>query len=211
SASPQNSLIPLSFNHLLENVSLCLSSSSNWRTGVRHSTFESLRLGLSSQSIASGFLRFWDSLNFKKDREFVGITVLFLDEKVNSVIHGFTPVGHANHYMPSLKADSIVKVDRFELQARLQSGKFKWNDIPTTETASVMDSSLPRIALTMVSGKKKILLLKKDRDNPVNSPFQAEQQMKANFSGSSSTSRQNQKIDVGGRLIKGILQRSETA
>ncbi|KAJ4888653.1 hypothetical protein Rs2_28401 [Raphanus sativus] len=23
--------------------------------------------------------------------------------------------GHANHYMPSLKADSIVKVDRFEI------------------------------------------------------------------------------------------------
>uniref|UniRef100_A0A0D3DLB6 Uncharacterized protein n=1 Tax=Brassica oleracea var. oleracea TaxID=109376 RepID=A0A0D3DLB6_BRAOL len=60
--------------------------------------------------------------------------------------------------MPSLKADSIVKVDRFE-----------------------------------------------------NSPFQAEQQMEANFSRSSLTSRQNQKIDVGGRLIKGILQRSETA
>ncbi|CAN6826841.1 unnamed protein product, partial [Brassica oleracea] len=208
SASPQNSLIPLSFNHLLENVSLCLSSSSNRRPGVRHSTFESLRLGLSSQSIASGFLRFWDSLNFKKDMEFVGITVLFLDEKVNSVIHGFTPVGRANHYMPSLKAYSIVKVDRFELQARLQSGKFKWNDIPTTETDNY---SLPRIALTMVSGKKRILLLKKDRDNPVNSLFQAEQQMEANFSGSSSTSRQNKKIDVGGRLIKRILQRSETA
>ncbi|CAN6870636.1 unnamed protein product [Brassica oleracea] len=74
-----------------------------------------------------------------------------------------------------------------------------------------MDSSLPRIALTMVSGKKKILLQKKDRDNPVNSPFQAEQQMEANFSRSCSTSRQNQKIDVGGRLIKGILRRSETA
>ncbi|WZZ40379.1 hypothetical protein YC2023_036638 [Brassica napus] len=58
---------------------------------------------------------FWDSLNFKKDREFVGITVLFLDEKVNSVIHGFTPVKRANHYMPSLKAGSIVKVDRFEV------------------------------------------------------------------------------------------------
>ncbi|CAN6868733.1 unnamed protein product [Brassica oleracea] len=56
--------------------------------------------------------------------------------------------------MPSLKADSIVKVDRFELQARLQSGKFKWNDIPTTETDNY---SLPRIALTMVSGKKKDL------------------------------------------------------
>ncbi|KAH0884699.1 hypothetical protein HID58_060795, partial [Brassica napus] len=54
----------------------------NRRPGVRHSTFESLRLGRSSQSIASGFLRFWDSLNFKKDMEFVGITVLFLDEKM---------------------------------------------------------------------------------------------------------------------------------
>uniref|UniRef100_A0A0D3A8B3 Uncharacterized protein n=1 Tax=Brassica oleracea var. oleracea TaxID=109376 RepID=A0A0D3A8B3_BRAOL len=149
-----------SFHHCLKQVRVTelRRLSSNWRPGVRHSTFESLRLGFSSQSIASGFLRFWDSLNFKKDREFVGITVLFLDENVNSVIHGFTPVGRANHYMPSLKAYSIVKVDRFE-----------------------------------------------------NSPFQAEHQMKANFSGSSSTSRQNQKIDVGGRLIKGILQRSETA
>ncbi|KAL0771612.1 hypothetical protein Bca101_036763 [Brassica carinata] len=45
--------------------------------------------------------------------EFVGITILFLDEK--SVIHAFTPVGRANHYMPSLKAGSIVKVDHFEV------------------------------------------------------------------------------------------------
>ncbi|KAF3562029.1 hypothetical protein DY000_02014131 [Brassica cretica] len=89
--------------------------SSNRRPGVRHSTFESLCLGRSSQSIASGFLRLWDSLNFKKDREFVGITVLFLDEKVNFVIHGFTPVGRANHYRLSLKACSIVKVDHFEV------------------------------------------------------------------------------------------------
>ncbi|WZZ87587.1 hypothetical protein YC2023_116166 [Brassica napus] len=100
---------------LMPVVNWSIVHSSNWSPGVRHSTFESLRLGHSSQSIASGFLRFWDSLNFKKDREFVGITVLFLDEKVNSVIHGFTPVGCANHYMPSLKAGSIVKVDRFEV------------------------------------------------------------------------------------------------
>ncbi|KAF2601071.1 hypothetical protein F2Q68_00010767 [Brassica cretica] len=33
----------------------------------------------------------------------------------DSGIHGFTPVGRTNHYMPSLKADSIVKVDRFEV------------------------------------------------------------------------------------------------
>ncbi|KAH0939599.1 hypothetical protein HID58_007060, partial [Brassica napus] len=63
------------------NVSLCLSNSSNRSSAVRHSTSESLRLGHSSQSIASGFLRFWDSLNFMKDKEFVGITVLFLDKK----------------------------------------------------------------------------------------------------------------------------------
>ncbi|KAH0896960.1 hypothetical protein HID58_046528 [Brassica napus] len=74
---------------------------SNRHPGVRHSTLEYVLLGHSSQSIASGFLRLWDYLDFKKDKKFVGITVLFLDEK---------------------------------LQARLQSGKFKWNDIPTTET-----------------------------------------------------------------------------
>ncbi|WZZ58064.1 hypothetical protein YC2023_058171 [Brassica napus] len=110
-----------------KNVSLCLSNSSNRRLGVRHSTFESHRLGRSSQSIASGFL-VWDSLNIKKYREFVGITVLFLDEKVNSVIHGFTPVGRANHYMPSLKAGSIVKVDRFEVSRR--SSMYKITDHP---------------------------------------------------------------------------------
>ncbi|KAL0863348.1 hypothetical protein Bca101_042466 [Brassica carinata] len=42
-------------------------------TGVRHSTFESLRFGRSSQSIVSGFLRLWDSLNFKKDSEFMAV------------------------------------------------------------------------------------------------------------------------------------------
>uniref|UniRef100_A0A0D3DLN2 Uncharacterized protein n=1 Tax=Brassica oleracea var. oleracea TaxID=109376 RepID=A0A0D3DLN2_BRAOL len=51
-------------------------------SGVRHSTFGSLRLGRSSHSIASGLLCFWDSLNFKKDREFMGITILFLDENI---------------------------------------------------------------------------------------------------------------------------------
>ncbi|KAF3499472.1 hypothetical protein F2Q69_00040038 [Brassica cretica] len=47
--------------------------------GVRHPTFESIRLGR------------------------------------NSVIHGFIPGGRANHYMSSLKAGSIVKIDRFEV------------------------------------------------------------------------------------------------
>ncbi|CAH2035231.1 unnamed protein product [Thlaspi arvense] len=83
-------------------------------------------------------------------------------------------------------------------------------DLPETETVSVIDSSLPGIALTMDSGKKKILLLKsKDRDNPGNPSPQPVQQMETNLSGSSSASRQNQKSDLGGRLIKGILQKNE--
>ena len=56
-------------------LKMSLSSSQFPQTsvpGVRHSTFESLRLGRSSHSIASGLLRFWDSLNFKKDSEFMG-------------------------------------------------------------------------------------------------------------------------------------------
>ncbi|KAL0853925.1 hypothetical protein Bca101_059077 [Brassica carinata] len=54
-----------------KNVSHYLSISQTSITGVRHSTFESLRLGRSNQSIVAGLLRFWDSLNFKKDNEFM--------------------------------------------------------------------------------------------------------------------------------------------
>nr|VDD31006.1 unnamed protein product [Brassica oleracea] len=61
-----------------------------------------------SQSIASNLLAYGIPLASRK-------TVSFLDEKVNSVILGFIPTGRANHYMPSLKAGSIVKVDRFEV------------------------------------------------------------------------------------------------
>ncbi|KAF3494971.1 hypothetical protein DY000_02051775 [Brassica cretica] len=50
------------------------------------------------------------------------------DEKVNSVIHGFTPVGRANRYMPSLKAGSIVKVGRFEVSRC--SSMYKITDHP---------------------------------------------------------------------------------
>ncbi|KAF3516862.1 hypothetical protein DY000_02061872 [Brassica cretica] len=47
---------------------------------------------------------------------------------VYSVIHGFTPVGRANHYMPSLKASFIVKVDRFEVSRC--SSMYKITDHP---------------------------------------------------------------------------------
>uniref|UniRef100_A0A0D3DLV8 DUF223 domain-containing protein n=1 Tax=Brassica oleracea var. oleracea TaxID=109376 RepID=A0A0D3DLV8_BRAOL len=60
--------------------------------GVRHSTFESPRLGC------------------------------------NSVIHGFIPARRANHYRPSLKVGSIVRVDRCEV-ARWSS-MYKITDHP---------------------------------------------------------------------------------
>ena len=47
-----------------------------------HSTFDALRLGRSAQMIVGRLLRFWDSKNIKKQGEFMGITLLFLDEKV---------------------------------------------------------------------------------------------------------------------------------
>ncbi|KAJ0235571.1 Regulator of nonsense transcripts UPF3 [Hirschfeldia incana] len=105
----------------------------------------------------------------------------------------------------SRKATSDAGSSKQDYNQPNPSGK----DIPVTETASVIDSSLPGIALTMDSGKKKILLLKKDRDSPVNATPQPEQQMETSLSGSSLTPRQDQKIVVGGRLIKGILQRKE--
>ncbi|KAF3521904.1 hypothetical protein F2Q69_00050446 [Brassica cretica] len=46
----------------------------------------------------------------------------------NSVIHGFTPVGRANHYMSSLKDGSIVKIDRFEVS--MCSSMYKITDNP---------------------------------------------------------------------------------
>ncbi|WZZ25225.1 hypothetical protein YC2023_008626 [Brassica napus] len=46
----------------------------------------------------------------KKQLESLSVSSL-----IHSVIHGFIPAGRANHYMSSLKAGSIVKIDRFEV------------------------------------------------------------------------------------------------
>ncbi|KAF8099421.1 hypothetical protein N665_0244s0020 [Sinapis alba] len=66
-------------------------------TGVAQSGFEALRLGRSTQFIVGRHLHFWDSKNIKKHGEFMGITLLLLDDK-NSVIHGFIPAARATHY-----------------------------------------------------------------------------------------------------------------
>ncbi|KAF3532073.1 hypothetical protein DY000_02040881 [Brassica cretica] len=81
-----------------------------------------------SELQSCALFRFWDSLNFKKDSEFMESWFSSLIEKVNSVIHGFIPTGLANHYMSSLKVGSIVKVDRFEV-ARCSS-MYKITDHP---------------------------------------------------------------------------------
>uniref|UniRef100_A0A0D3CHS9 Uncharacterized protein n=1 Tax=Brassica oleracea var. oleracea TaxID=109376 RepID=A0A0D3CHS9_BRAOL len=89
--------------------------------GVRHSTFVSLRLGRSSQSIASCLLRFWDSLNFKKDNEFMGIMVFFLDEKI-SCSSMYMIIDHPfliRFISPTIIDEVITGAPEINLQSRL--------------------------------------------------------------------------------------------
>ncbi|XP_048595243.1 uncharacterized protein LOC125577681 [Brassica napus] len=76
--------------------------------------FESLRLGRAAQSVVARLICFWDSRNINKNGEFMGITILLLDE-LDSVIHGFIPANRASHYRNDLKTGSIVRLDRFEV------------------------------------------------------------------------------------------------
>uniref|UniRef100_A0A0D3C3I6 Uncharacterized protein n=1 Tax=Brassica oleracea var. oleracea TaxID=109376 RepID=A0A0D3C3I6_BRAOL len=75
---------------------------------VAPTSFDALRLGRSAQVIVAPLLRFWDSRNIKEQGEFMGITLLFLDEQ-NSVIHEFIHAARSTHYHPSLRSGSIVK------------------------------------------------------------------------------------------------------
>jgi hypothetical protein len=61
------------------------------------------------------------------------------------------------------KTTADVSSSKPDYRQSNSSGK----ELPGNETAAIIDSSPPGIALTMDSGKKKILLLRsKDRDNP---------------------------------------------
>ncbi|CAH8358076.1 unnamed protein product [Eruca vesicaria subsp. sativa] len=81
---------------------------------VSHTTFDVLQIGRSSQFVVGRLLRSWDSKNIKKQGEFMGITLLLLDEK-DALIHGFIPAAQASFYRPSLLDGSVVKVSRFEV------------------------------------------------------------------------------------------------
>ncbi|KAJ4917551.1 hypothetical protein Rs2_03101 [Raphanus sativus] len=62
---------------------------------VAPTSFDGLRLDRSTQFVVARLLP-WDSRNIKKQGEFMGITLLFLDEQ-NSVIHGLIPAARG-HY-----------------------------------------------------------------------------------------------------------------
>ncbi|KAF2611874.1 hypothetical protein F2Q70_00011897 [Brassica cretica] len=81
---------------------------------VAYSTFNSLRLGRSAQSVVGRLIRFWDTHNFNKNGDFMGITILLLDEQ-DSVINGFIPANLTSQLRSSLKAGSIVRLDGFEV------------------------------------------------------------------------------------------------
>ncbi|KAH0861926.1 hypothetical protein HID58_079137 [Brassica napus] len=51
---------------------------------VAYSTFNSLRLGRSAQSVVGRLIRFWDTQNVNKNGDFMGITILLLDEQNNA-------------------------------------------------------------------------------------------------------------------------------
>ncbi|KAJ4868189.1 OB-fold-like protein [Raphanus sativus] len=91
---------------------LILSPVANAATA--YSTFASLRLGRTSQTVVGRLIRFWDSTNINKNGEFMRITLLLLDE-FDSVIHDFIPVKRASQDRSSLKAGSIMRLDRFEV------------------------------------------------------------------------------------------------
>lgn len=61
----------------------------NAAAAIANSTFDSLRLGRSSQSVVGRPIRFWDSRNINKNEEFMGITILLLDELVKIISNLF--------------------------------------------------------------------------------------------------------------------------
>ncbi|CAN6909811.1 unnamed protein product [Brassica oleracea] len=93
---------------------------------VAPTSFDDLRLGRSAQFVVARLLRFWDSRNIKKQGEFMGITLFFLDEQ-NSVIHGFIPAARSGHYRPGLRSGSVVKVSRFEVARCTKMYKITYN------------------------------------------------------------------------------------
>ncbi|CAF1708274.1 unnamed protein product [Brassica napus] len=107
-----------------------------------YSTFNTLRLGRSAQTIVARLIRFWDSRNIHKNGEFMGITILLLNEQ-DSVIHGFIPANRASQFRSYLKAGSIVRLDGFEVARvphmyKITEHQFVIRFIPSTRIVEVL-------------------------------------------------------------------------
>ncbi|XP_013624601.1 PREDICTED: uncharacterized protein LOC106330718 [Brassica oleracea var. oleracea] len=107
-----------------------------------YSTFNTLRLGRSAQTIVARLIRFWDSRNIHKNGEFVGITILLLDEQ-DSVIHGFIPANRASQFRSYLKTGSIARLDGFEVARvphmyKITEHQFVIRFIPSTRIVEVL-------------------------------------------------------------------------
>ncbi|KAF2579183.1 hypothetical protein F2Q68_00004945 [Brassica cretica] len=107
-----------------------------------YSTFNTLRLGRSAQTIVARLIRFWDSRNIHKNGEFMGITILLLEEQ-DSVIHGFIPANRASQFRSYLKAGSIVRLDGFEVARvphmyKITEHQFVIRFIPSTRIVEVL-------------------------------------------------------------------------
>ncbi|CAN8244967.1 unnamed protein product [Cochlearia groenlandica] len=108
-----------------------------------HSGFDELNLGRSDQTIVGRLLRFWDSKNIKKNGEFMGITLLLLDEKDN-VIHGFITAARCPEYRRRLKSGSIYRIAQFEVARcattyKITENPFLIRFIPQTTIEEVAD------------------------------------------------------------------------
>ncbi|CAG7862751.1 unnamed protein product [Brassica rapa] len=108
---------------------------------VAYSTFESLRLGRTVHAVVGRLIRFSDSRKINKNGDFMGITILLLDE-LDSVIHGFIPANRASQYRPSFKTGSIVRLNRFEVTRvahmyKITENQFVIGFIPSTRIVEV--------------------------------------------------------------------------
>ncbi|CAN7092332.1 unnamed protein product [Brassica rapa subsp. narinosa] len=108
---------------------------------VAYSTFESLRLGRTVHAVVGRLIRFSDSRKINKNGDFMGITILLLDE-LDSVIHGFIPANRASQYRPSFKTGSIVRLNRFEVTRvahmyKITENQFVIGFIPSTHIVEV--------------------------------------------------------------------------
>ncbi|CAN6935664.1 unnamed protein product [Brassica oleracea] len=109
---------------------------------VAYSTFNSLRLGRSAQSIVGRLIWFWDTRNVHKNGEFMAIMILLLDEQ-DSVINGFIPANLASQLRSSLKSGSIVRLNGFEVARiahmyKITEHQFVIRFIPSTRIDEVL-------------------------------------------------------------------------